>query len=527
MNAWGKRRSVVALAVLGLALAGCQSAAERAAAAMAQGQQLAAAGQYVAAQQQFDLAVAARDDLPELWMLRARNQVALADYAGAFASYRNALDQDRTNREALDALAQLTLASNRIDDAKDYAEQILALAPDDPTATLVVATVAFRTGRYDTAADTVAKLLAQSPDNERALVLSSRLEQRRGRYTQAIALLAPIFDKSGGSDELRKQLTDLYSRQSYATGLLAIARRDAADRPQDKVAQRAFGQRLAMVGQYGEAIAALDGAHKLELGDAERAATVRALADAEASPAALATAASGSGTLQPDLILALAEYAIARGDIASAATILSGPSGPLDTSTADREGALAYIAAATGRIAEARQRAQATLALDAGQPYALMARALAALASNDADAALRDARTVVSDNQQFATGYALLARVLAARGDRMLAEKAFFDANNADRDDPLALRQLAAMLVARGRAADALSYVRSYTIRNPASLAGWTLRQDLCRRTGDAACARRAGSLIARLHGANVVLPPVPADELVGERDYRDEEPDA
>ena len=115
------------LLVAGPILAGCKSSAERAAEAMNQGQQLAAAGQYGPAQMQFDMAVQARDDLPELWMMRARNQVALQDYAGAFTSYRNALDQDRSNREALDALAQLTLASGRIDDARDYAEQILGL----------------------------------------------------------------------------------------------------------------------------------------------------------------------------------------------------------------------------------------------------------------------------------------------------------------------------------------------------------------------------------------------------------------
>ncbi|MFS0771923.1 tetratricopeptide repeat protein [Sphingomonas sp. 1P08PE] len=489
---------------------------------MNQGQQLAAAGQYGPAQMQFDLAVQARDDLPELWMMRARNQVALQDYAGAFTSYRNALDQDRSNREALDALAQLALASGRIDDARDYAEQILGLAPEDPMAQLILATVAFRTGRYDTAAAGVAKLLASSPDNERALVLSSRLEQRRDRFAQALAIVEPIFKANGGSDETRQQLTDLYGQLADGPGLLAVARRDAADRPQDAVAQRTFAKQLAVAGQLGEAVVALDAAHKIAPGDASRALTVRALADADADPAAAAKALGTLGSPQPDLVLAIAEHAIARGAYPVAASLLTGETATDAATALDRAGALAFVAASLGRMSQARQIADATLAKDKGQSYALMARALVSLAAGNGDAALRDGRSVVGDNQQFAAGYTVLAKVLASRGDRLLAEKSFFDAVNADRDDPLALRQLVILLRSRGRLDDAQNYMRSYTIHHPASVFGWTVRRDVCRRMDNAACTQRATALIARLHGAKTPMPPVPPDERIGELDYRD-----
>ncbi len=518
-----RHRPVIAAAAL-LMLAGCQSAADRAASAMAQGQQLAAAGQYAQAQAQFDIAVKARDDLPELWMMRARNQIALQDYAGAFASYRSVLDQDRSNREALDAMAQLSLASKRLDEARDYAEQILSMAPDDPTGLLVTASVAFQTGRYDSAAAGVAKLLAQTPGNERALVLSSRLEERRGRVVQAIALLEPIFLQAGGGDELRAQMVSLYGHQANGPGLLAVATRDAADRPQDAVAQRTWGKQLVVAGQLGEAILAFDAAHKIAPGDSQRAATVRALADTGIAPATIADALNAASEPQSDLALAIAEYAIGQGDYATGAAVLAGNDTPQDASKVDHDGALAFTAAVTGRMDEARQRARETLALDGGQPYALMARAIVAMAARNPDAALRDARQVVSDNPSFAPGVTLLSRVLTVRGDRLLAEKAYFDANNADRDDPTTLRQLAALLVSRGRTLDALDYSRNFTMRNPASLFGWTLRQDLCRRAGDAACVKRAATLAARLRGAKLPVPPVPVDERVGDRDYRDEE---
>ncbi|GGB24229.1 hypothetical protein GCM10011380_12240 [Sphingomonas metalli] len=517
------RTTLLAILLAGASLlGGCKSAAERAAAAMAQGQQLAAAGQYAAAQQQFDIAVQARDDLPDLWMMRARNQIALGDYSGAYASYRNALDQDRTNREALDAMAQLSLASKRFDDARDYGEQILALAPQDPTGLLVTASVAFEMGRFQAASDTVRQLLKVAPDNERGLVLLGRLEERRGRLQEAAALVEPIFKQRGGGDELRALLAKIYGDQADGKGLLAIAQRDAADRPRDPKVMQTLAQRQATVGGIAAALDALNTAHTVKPGDAMRAETVLTLARADVAPAAIVAAASGLVSPQVDLVTALAEYAIARGDYRAAAALVARlPAGNGEDRT-DQEGLRAFIAAAGGQMQDASRRADAVLAIDSGEPYALMARSQVELAGRNLDAALRDARLVVSQNQQFATGYAFLARVLNARGDRILADKTLFDGNNGDKANPLALRQLVMLLVARGRSGDALSYVRRYTIENRDVPAGWTMRQALCRSTGDAACVQRATAVLARLRGGDGPAPRIPDDELESARDLRD-----
>ena len=122
----------------------CSSPAQRAADAQAQAQSLAESGLYAAAAERFDYAVKMRDDLPDLWIMRARNQVKMRDFLGAFASYQSALDLDKTNREALDAVAQLSVATNDMDRAQKYAEQILILDPNDDSALLVKATVLFR-----------------------------------------------------------------------------------------------------------------------------------------------------------------------------------------------------------------------------------------------------------------------------------------------------------------------------------------------------------------------------------------------
>jgi tetratricopeptide (TPR) repeat protein len=496
-------------------LGGCTSRAQKAADAMAAGQQLAAAGQYGPAQAQFDIAIAARDDLPELWLLRARNQVALNDYAGAYGSFRNALDQDRTNREALDALSQLSLATGRLDDARDYSSQILALDPNNVGGLVVAATAAFRQGLYDQAEEQMKRAIAIAPDTESAIVLQSQFAMRRGRYDQAEAVLQPIFQRSGGSRDVRRQLMTVYEHAADARGMLEVAKRNVAVDADDLANHVALARLLLLTGDRAAGAAQLNDMHRGHPGDARRDMTTTMLADADIPTATLAPMLASLSDPDPDLTLAVAEYALMRQDYATADRLLA----PLVAArapavgTADLHGARAHALAGLGRYGDAARAAAAALRFDREQTDALMARVLIQLAANKPAAALRDARVVAAENPQFAPGYALLRRALAAAGEPLLADRALFDAVNANRNDPLALRQLAAMLVANGRARDALDYARSFSLRNVASVAGWTIRGELCRATGDTACATRARAIVARLHGQAVPLPPAPADE--------------
>jgi tetratricopeptide (TPR) repeat protein len=498
-----------------LLTAGCTSRAERAAEAMAAGQALAAAGQYGPAQGQYDIAIAARDDLPELWLLRARNQIALNNYAGAYGSFRNVLDQDRTNREALDALSQLSLATGRLEDARDYSSKILALDPNNVGGLIVAATAAFRQGLYDQAEEQMKRALELAPDTESALVLQSQFAMRRGRYDQAEAVLQPIFRKSGGSRDVRRQLMTVYEHAADARGMLAVAARNVAV-DGDDIANHLVLARQQLLTDNGIAgVAQLNRVHHDHPGDARRDMTIAMLADADIPTVALEPLLTTLSDPDPDLILALAGYALVRQDHAVAERLLAPlvAERPAGVGTADLYGARAHALAGLGRYGEAARVAAAALRFDREQTDALMARVLIQLAARNAAGALRDARIVAAENPGFAPGYALLRRALIAGNEPLLADRSLFDAVNANRDDPVALRQLAAMLVAKGRARDALDYARSFSLRNVASVAGWTIRGDLCRITGDTACAARARAIVARLHGQPVRLPPAPADE--------------
>lgn len=504
-----------------LALAGCQSSAEKAAAAAAQAQQLAAAGNYAAAAQQYDLAVRLRDDLPDLWIARARNQVSMGDYSGAFASYRSALDQDRTNREALDALAQLSLAANALDQATDYADQTLTFDPSNLNAQLVKATVALRRGRIDAAQTAAETLFKANPDQEPVRVLMSRILQRRGDTARALAMIAPIFAAGGGSADLRRQLTALYQQDFDTRAIGAVAARDAAAAPGQPAPQLALARNQLLLGQSEAAARTLEAIHRAAPGDALRDQTVTMFAETDLPAATIARLP----VQHPGLILSIAEYAIARQDYVTARRLLGDYAGRTpDALTTDAQGALAVAEIGTGEPASGGRRADAVIALDPHQPMALVARVMLALARNDGNAALGDARVIVADNPQWPDGYALLSQVYRARGEAFLADKTLTDGANALEDDAAMLRLYVAGLIRAGRADDAIAATRVFTVRNPDSVSGWATRQQACRTTGDTACVARVAAILARLHGQAVALPPTPPGEVSAEADLRNEQ---
>ena len=515
----GMRTTLAAMALL-LAATGCASKAERAAEAMNEGVQLAAAGQYGAAAAKFNLAVSLRDDLPALWLARARNLVQLKDYSGAFASYRNALDQDRTNREALDAVSQLALATGDLDLAKDYAGQILALDPNDVNAQLVSGTVSLRRGRLDEAMTTVEKTLTQEPANEAARVLKSRILQRRGDAAAALALIEPIFTAGGGSVDLRRQLVSLYEHDGFGAGLARVAARNAADRPRDVAAQIEWARQLILAGRAAQAATVLGAAHRADPSDATRAQTVAMLLDADVSGADTAHLFAAADA-EPSLAVALAQHALSVRDPATAVARLApmAAARPLDATTTDLHAAYALALAQVGRGAEAARRAAAVLAIDPAEPIALAARAITAIDARNLDGAMRDARIVARDNPGSANAVALLAQIYRLRGDQAAAQATINGAFNDNEEDSAFLALYVGQAIANGKAADAESEVRAFTIRHPASVLGWRLRAQICSAIKDGACVSRARAMIGRLHGQVIALPATPPEEMTAERD--------
>jgi tetratricopeptide (TPR) repeat protein len=503
-------------------LTACSSPAQRAAEAQSQAQLLASSGQYAKAAERFAYAVRMRDDLPDLWVLRARNQVAMGDYAGAFASYQAALDLDATNIEALDAVAQLSIAANDLNRARKYSAALLTIDPANLTGQWVAATVAFRVGRLDDAQDIVDKLLASNPDDEPALVLRSRVLQSRGDLTGALAAILPIFSGGRGGPELLRQLTALYGQLADGNGLLSVAQRAAREQPKDGASQVNFAERLILVGRMSEGLRVLDGIHRAAPADLLRAQTVTMFADAGISPSDIIQGASTLPTIDRSLAMSIVRYALIRNDPGSVKVLMPVlRDRPLSRDTLDCYGIYALALSQINANDDALAAASKALALDAREPWSLMARANVNFARRKFPAALRDAQIAAADNPDLPEAIQLLARIFKGVGETLLSEKAITDGFNANLNHPVFFEAMTRLMMMNGRDQDAIDLARSFTMRNPASVLGWEVRRSVCQTKGQAECITRATSNLSRLHGGAAKLILAPPEEISAERDFR------
>lgn len=490
-----------------LALAGCQSSAQKAANAGAEAQALFDAQRYREATAKLQAAVAYRDDVPELWLLLGRTRVAAADYAGAYAAYHNALDLDRSNKEALNALAQLTLGAKDYRQAKDYASQLAALNPGDPTPLVIQGSAERGLGLYDEAERIADSVLTRDPGNQYAMALKSSVLQSRNKVQAAIDLLLPTFNSGGAQLPVLQQLQALFRMTADGRRMVSLLEQSARASPRDTAIAMQLVQQLYVVGRPAEATKRLAALYRIDPSDQRRAATVALWMDADLTVDDVLSSLRADKTGGPALTLAAAEFALERGQPARARDLLT----PL-ADLPDVQGALALAEAQLSLWAASATRVSALLARDKTQPNALVAHALAALHRNDSAAALADARLVLRDNPTLPTGYFLLSQIYAAQGDRPSADAAVFDGINALPRNAQMLNAATALFIRTGRAAEALKASRHFSARNPGSLAGWRLVDRLCAADHQASCVTAAKAMEARLRGADVPLPTWPDD---------------
>lgn len=494
-------------------LVSCQSPSEKAGALGAQAQQLFEQQRYWEASQLLQKALRARDDMPELWMLLGRTKLAMQDYAGAYSAYRSALDLDRANREAMAAVAQLSLNRGDFAGADEIATQIQALAPDDVLAALVRGYAALGQQRYDDAMAIADPLIAQDSNNVAARVIRSMALEREGRIEEALAALQPVADRD--NPDLFAQLQRLYERTADPRATVGVLRREIAVTPKRADLRLSLARQAYMLGLNQ------DGAEQLAVPllrsntDDLRNATTALWMDSGASPQAVIASVNGLSRDVPNLRLALAQYLLARGMAADAAAQLKDvpPPGAMTQDDTDREGVLALAEALTGQGASATARAQATLKLDENDPFALMALARLALARGDSNEALRNARVVLRDNPRLTMAYRLLADVYMRRDEQQLADRALDEGAQANPDSAEYLALNLPRLVAQGDTDQAMELARDFTIRNPSSMTGWLVRLQVCRKAGDTDCVRRGSVIAARLAGRGGAFPAIPENE--------------
>ncbi len=122
------------------------------------------------------------------------------DYKSAIDAYKNAIQLDRDNLDAIRGLAENLLNDGQIDAALDQYKVIADANPEDAQTYLRIAEIYRRQGKYDQAMDNLKKAEAMVPDLLEVPYNMAVVYQAQGRYDDAAKLLQDLLKKTEKPD---------------------------------------------------------------------------------------------------------------------------------------------------------------------------------------------------------------------------------------------------------------------------------------------------------------------------------------
>ncbi|WP_303286328.1 tetratricopeptide repeat protein [Marinobacter sp. SS8-8] len=151
-------------------------------------------------------------DNVELWLWKARLAHAAGQWADAEQAYANALEtigqydiMTYQKFETMTALIDVLREQGKSAEAFVYEEILAKSAPGTIRSNLIAAQEAFNNGELNNAARYLEEVLAQAPGQEQAALMLGLIRYRQGRPEEAEALLAPVATMED-SEQARKLL---------------------------------------------------------------------------------------------------------------------------------------------------------------------------------------------------------------------------------------------------------------------------------------------------------------------------------
>lgn len=482
----------VAISLPLLLLAGCTSAAEKAAKEAALAQTLYNAGNLPLARAAAGRALMHGGDSPELLLLDARIKMQMQDYGAAFEAYRTVLVFQPDNAEALGVVAQIGSMSGEEDVAREAIKKGLALDPQNADLLLTAGVMALGEEDHAEALRLADRILANAAGDPRGLALKARALTLTGRGGEALALLREQIARTGNDSMIAGALLEVARAQGDVPTmleqftLLTASAPDSSELVLDEINVRykagdAEGARavardfIARFGSQSDAMARL-----LTLWE-------------EYDPTPLTpqdiAALAGNGAIEARL--AAARFHVDRGKLAAARALVAGSNDPR---------ALGLVARIQRRQGDARGIAAARriLAEDETNCEALTALAEHHLAGGRIDAAVVPAQVAATQCRDRIDGYVILADAYQRANRPAAVERVSRDGIEAHPLDPRLTRRFAEWLAARGRASSAVAAARRLTIVAPSRESSWRILADTCRRADNSVCAGDAARGLAR-----------------------------
>jgi tetratricopeptide (TPR) repeat protein len=448
------------------------------------------AGDFVQARQKMLTANGERDDIAPQWLLLARIDLQLNRPLDALNDYNRVLELDATNAEALQVVSELSFQTGQMTEATSAADRMLALNPGAIRALLVKGLVALEEKKLADAVKYADQLLTISPNDEFGSVLKARVLAINKDYAGALALIEANVPLASRTEATLSTILEISRAQGDPASLAAGYEALIAARPKDIALIEEFAQFLYKIGDVGKARALLFDLITQNANSVDVMQSVLVIwndNDSDAVSAAQLATLAKTGSLTSRV--GVSRYLVARSRSAATLPLLS----PVANGGANDARALYATALyATGKGAEAKSIIDDILESDRANNDALLLRGRMAFARGDLASALGDVQIVMSDDPQNLQGLKLISDIFIKRGD---ARRAMQSYESAVRDAPLTIsitRDYGALLRAIANKSRGLSLAREFTIRSPASVAGWSHYLAQCQSFGDAACAAAA-----------------------------------
>lgn len=493
---------------LAVALAGCGPDRQKAMALADQAQQQLAAGDLAGAGLTIDRAIREQDDVADLYLLKARIALAAGHPADVLQAYSQAAELEPNNVDALRGQAQIAFQVGRSEDAGRAVSQLLAQNPADPVARLVKGLMALARCRAQEALDLAGQILANNTADEGGMVLKTRALFALNRDSEARATLDEAVKRFGDTFglaltrlEMDRTLADVPALKMDFAALRRLQPRNADLALQQVNFLYKSGD---LAGARRESIALLtagilpgDGLDRLARLWREYDATPLTPADI----AALARAPRSARIMT-------AQHYLEVGQGGPAQALLAGLDG------SDVAGPNARALLLFGKRDEAEAAARSVLDGDKTQCDALLALAGARLAGGQRDEASARAEESVAECPRQWLGYGVMASAIGTSVPQL--DRVTAAALDADPQNGALARVLAQRWLALGKSDRAVAVARRVTRSAPGLVSGWTLLQEMCRRSGDSACGAEAARGLAQARKFYVIDPLPGQQPLLG-----------
>jgi tetratricopeptide (TPR) repeat protein len=488
---------------LSLSLASCSGRPDVASRIASQAQEQLQNGEIKLAQLTIKRAIKERDDMPEIFILRGRIELAAKEPAKALDAYSDALALDKANPEALQAAAQLGLQVGRFQVAEDAADRILAISPEDSNALLVLGLLRIVGHRNDQAMEYADRILVKNPSNEPANILKARALFISGKPDEALSHILKVVPVTGPTEGESMTLLELYRERGEAAKMLQQFEFLRKLRPNDFTLRVDEANLRYKLGDLAPA-RALTGQALLRAGDerSEAASAVALLREYDRSPfndEQLKTLAEKASL---NSLVELARYYLDNGQPAKVATLFG------TKQSDDVRALLARTAIAQGNQKTGLALAEEVLSRDKTQCDAKLARAEFNLQTRRMDAAIRDAQEAQSQCPRIAAGWLILARSYIAKGDAPGTRQVFDQAVGILPQDRMISEAFARWLIGQKQGQRAASEGHRLVRAVPALLSGWTMYHDICQTIADSMCLSEANRGLTEAKGNLGIDPP-------------------